>query len=207
MSLDEQRLAVLIIVSLTVLVRLVAHRVAGGIARDQSDGMEQEGGVVVAVAARLVFLVGGLGSIVVWLVADDIVPGQLELPGWVPWVGLVIAELGFALLMWVHIALGVHFSGTLHIRDDHSLIQDGPYTIVRHPMYTSFLMIFAGLALLTGNVVVALAFFGSQAWVLGVRLGAEEAQLAERFGDQWASYSNRTGALTPRLWRRRGAAS
>jgi protein-S-isoprenylcysteine O-methyltransferase Ste14 len=66
-------------------------------------------------------------------------------------------------------------------------------------MYSAFLLLFAGLSLLTSNLVLAAILLGSQVWVLAWRLGAEESQLAERFGDQWHDYRRRTGALFPRL--------
>ncbi|MEM9465011.1 MAG: isoprenylcysteine carboxylmethyltransferase family protein [Actinomycetota bacterium] len=196
---ELRRLAVVVIITLVVAVRLVAHSQAGGMLRDQSDGLEREGGVVVGIALRLVFLVGGLGGLGVWIADPDALPGTIELPAAAQWAGLAVAEAGLILLIAVHLALGVHFSGTLHSPDDHRLVTSGPYARIRHPMYTSFLLLFAGFGLLTGNVPLMAVMFGSQAWVLGVRLRHEEAQLAERFADDWARYRSSTGALVPRF--------
>lgn len=199
MTETERQLVVGVLLTLTIAVRLVAHHTAGGMFRDQDDGLQREGGRAVGLLLRLVFLVGGLGAVVAWIVRPDVVPGGVSLPGWAHWLGVGLAEAGVALLVWVHIALGVQFSGTLHLRDDHQLIQHGPYARVRHPMYTSFLLLFGGLALLTGNVVIASVLLGSQAWTVGWRLPAEERSLASRFGEAWATYRARTGALTPWL--------
>ncbi|MEM9613947.1 MAG: isoprenylcysteine carboxylmethyltransferase family protein [Actinomycetota bacterium] len=203
MAIELRQLAVLILLSLTVVVRLVAHRNAGGIARDQSDGVGLEGGRAAALIARLVFLVGGLGGVVTWLISPTLLPGSVDLPAGVHWVGLVSAEAGVALLVAVHVALGVHFSGTLHLRDDHRLVRIGPYASVRHPMYTSFLLLFVGLSLLMSNVPIAVILLASQVWVVGWRLRKEEQQLAERFGPEWTRYRATTGALFPGRQRRR----
>ena len=195
----ERQILVGVLLSLTIAVRLVAHHEAGGMFRTQDDGLEREGGRLVGLLLRLVFLVGGLGTMVAWAVWPALVPGNVALPAWAHALGVVLAEAGVVLLVWVHIALGVHFSGTLHLRGDHQLVQHGPYASVRHPMYTSFLLLFGGLSLLTGNLLVAAITLGSQVWTIGWRLSAEEASLAARFGEAWAHYRARTGAILPRL--------
>ncbi|MEM9655769.1 MAG: isoprenylcysteine carboxylmethyltransferase family protein [Actinomycetota bacterium] len=207
MDLDLRQLAVLILFSLTLLLRIVAHRQAGGVTRDQSDGIELEGGTAVAVLMRLLFLVGGLGGIITWMIAPDLLPGSVELPAVVHWIGIGLAEAGLVLLMAVHVALGVHFSGTLHLRGDHRLVRTGPYARIRHPMYTSFLLLFGGLSVLIANVPIAVILLGSQVWVIGWRLPKEEAQLAARFGGEWHHYRSDTARLVPRFGVVRRAAS
>ncbi|MEM7339934.1 MAG: isoprenylcysteine carboxylmethyltransferase family protein [Actinomycetota bacterium] len=199
MDVDLRQLAVLILLSIAVLIRLFAHQQAGGIQRDQSDGVALEGGAVIAVGLRLVFLVGGLGGTIAWLISPDLIPGSIDLPAWAHWFGIALAETGVVLLAAVHVALGVHFSGTLHLREDHQLVRSGPYARIRHPMYTSFLLLFVGLSLVMANVPLAVLMLSSQAWVIGWRLPIEEAQLADRFGHRWDEYRAGTGALVPTL--------
>lgn len=200
MTLDERRLAVGILLTLIVLVRLVAHHEAGGLTRDQSDGLDREGGRAQGVLLRVLFLGGGLGGALLWVLAPGLLPTPLDLPRWAPWLGLSLAQLGLGLLVWVHIALGVHFSGTLHLRGDHTLVQRGPYARVRHPMYTAFLLLLGGLALLMGDGLLAAVLLGSQVWVIGQRLPLEERSLAERFPEAWPAHAARTGVLLPRRW-------
>ncbi|MEM7160733.1 MAG: isoprenylcysteine carboxylmethyltransferase family protein, partial [Myxococcota bacterium] len=116
----------------------------------------------------------------------------------ISWLALVSTIAGIVLLVWVHIALGVHFSGTLHIRGDHELVQHGPYAWVRHPMYTSFLLLLGGLSALIANAIIGAVLLGSQVWVLVARLPSEEASLAKTFPTTWPDYRRRTGALLPR---------
>ncbi|MEM6640631.1 MAG: isoprenylcysteine carboxylmethyltransferase family protein [Pseudomonadota bacterium] len=200
MDLSERRLAVAGVLLLLFAVRLIAHRAAGGMARDQSDGIALEGGRSVALALRLTVLVFGLIPAVIWCVAPTRLPGQLDLPDITYWAALASALAGLLLLIFVHRALGRQFSGTLHLRDDHQLVTHGPYSRIRHPMYTAFLLLLGGLATLIGNAWIAVVLLGSQVWVLLVRLPLEEAQLNERFGQAWQEHCHRTGRLLPR-WR------
>ncbi|MEM7079859.1 MAG: isoprenylcysteine carboxylmethyltransferase family protein [Pseudomonadota bacterium] len=199
MEYDLRQLAVLILLAVLFGVRISAHRQAGGLLRDQEDGISLEGGRSIAIALRLLFLVGGIGGIVVWLIAPQVLPGNVALPTWVHWLAIGLIVYGLVLLVSVHLALGIHFSGTLHLRSDHQLVQSGPYKRVRHPMYTAFLMIFVGLSLLVANVLVGMIWMGAIAWLLGWRLKPEEAQLSERFGSHWEDYVSQTGKLLPKF--------
>ncbi len=197
MDVSERQLLVGVLLSLILLVRIVSHQEAGGMFRDQSDGLEREGRLL-GYVARFAFLVGGVGGAFLWCWRAELVPLNLPLPVAAHWLGLGLVEAGVALLVWVQIALGVHFSGTLHLREGHQLVQHGPYARIRHPMYTSFLLLFTGLGLLTGNGLLAAIMLGSQVWVLGWRLPQEEAMLEQQFGDLWREYRGRTGAVLPR---------
>ena len=196
MTLDERQLAVGIVLSITLVVRALAQQQAGGLFRDQSDGLARERGWFLAVLMRLGALVAFV-AIGAWLGFDVRLPGSIDVPPLAAWSGLVLAEAGAVLLIWVQLALGVHLSGTLHLRKDHQLVQSGPYATVRHPMYTAFILLFTGLALLIGNVPVAVLMLATQAWTVLWRLPAEERSLEERFGSAWSDYRRRTGALTP----------
>lgn len=202
MNVFERQLLVGALFGLVIAIRMVAHHEAGGFFRDQDDGLAREGGRLLALLVRLAAVVFGIGGLALWSVAPSWVPGNLELPGWTHWLGLGLTEAGLVLLIWVHTALGVHFSGTLHLREDHRLVQRGPYAAVRHPMYTSFLLLFTGFGLLTGNTLIAAVSLGSQVWVLSWRLRLEEASLEQQFGEEWTRYRARTGALVPRLFGR-----
>jgi protein-S-isoprenylcysteine O-methyltransferase Ste14 len=43
--------------------------------------------------------------------------------------------------------LGRFWSGTVEIQEDHKVVEDGPYRIVRHPLYAMTLAIYPGVAL------------------------------------------------------------
>ncbi len=150
---------------------------------------------------RLFFMPLFTAAMVAWVVR----PGfwaflDLPLPAWLRWGGLVAVYLpGLALLLWVHTTLGLNFSHRLRIRAEHQLVTTGPYRWVRHPMYTAFLLLLTGFALVTANLLFAILPFGAVLAVVLSRTPREDAMLEARFGDEYRAWRARTGALLPRL--------
>jgi protein-S-isoprenylcysteine O-methyltransferase Ste14 len=95
--------------------------------------------------------------------------------------------------------LGRRFSALVAIQEGHTLVTEGPYRLVRNPSYLGALLAAAGWSLVfrsgLGLLVVALL-----AWLLVVRIDAEEALLASEFGDEYDAYRRRTWRLVPWLY-------
>ncbi len=109
-------------------------------------------------------------------------------------------SLGFAAVLGiylVHRELGACFSSTLVIRENHRLVRSGPYRLVRHPMYSSYLLLFIGAFLVSGNWVVGACGTAIIATLMTVRLAREEALLVEKFGSEYEEYRNTTGMFIP----------
>jgi protein-S-isoprenylcysteine O-methyltransferase Ste14 len=115
-------------------------------------------------------------------------------------VGLFIYLSGFGFMLWARRTLGknwgVSTSLQAKLRDEHELIQSGPYAIVRHPMYFGAWIFMLGLLLLYPKWVI-LVFTISMLASFSMRARREEAALAERFGQTWIEYSKRTKFLIP----------
>lgn len=78
---------------------------------------------------------------------------------------------------------------------------DGPYRVVRHPIYAGLLLFGAGLAAI-GFTARAVAAFGALAALLSFKARFEERLLAERF-PAYREYARRTPRFVPRLSRPR----
>jgi protein-S-isoprenylcysteine O-methyltransferase Ste14 len=106
--------------------------------------------------------------------------------------------------MWVfrrtHKALGRNWSITLQIREKHELISHGPYALVRHPMYTSFLLMALGQAFLLANWVVGLAGLIGFAVLFCLRVDKEERMMLEIFGPEYRAYMDRTKRIIPYIY-------
>ena len=98
---------------------------------------------------------------------------------------------------------GIHYTdtwvpGSTLIKVDHRLIRSGPYRFVRHPIYTAMLGMFAGTAVVSGQLHAAagLAMAGFAYWR---KIRLEEANLRKAFGPAYDAYRRATGSLVPRL--------
>jgi protein-S-isoprenylcysteine O-methyltransferase Ste14 len=121
-------------------------------------------------------------------------------PDWSRWIGVALGALGLLLLVWVHHTLGRQWSTNLQFREGHTLITNGLYHWVRHPMYTALFGFFVGLALISASWLIVLLVAVSVA-VLYARIDKEEAMMTEQFGDEYREYMKCTGRFLPGLWK------
>src|SRR5262249_44222898 len=87
------------------------------------------------------------------------------------------------------------------VREDHALIESGPYRLVRHPVYVGYLALLLGSGLASLNVCLWLLWPVSLLGIF-IQAAAEEQLLGERFGRDYQRYVQRTGRLFPRFWGR-----
>jgi protein-S-isoprenylcysteine O-methyltransferase Ste14 len=112
-------------------------------------------------------------------------------------LGAVICVLGLAGALWSRRTLGRNWSSNVTFKQGHDLIQRGPYRWVRHPIYSSMLLMFLGTALLYdrfSSLVGFLFFFGG----LWIKLRQEERLLIKHF-PEYNSYKSKVKALVPFL--------
>ncbi|WP_245372584.1 protein-S-isoprenylcysteine O-methyltransferase [Rhizobium leguminosarum] len=117
---------------------------------------------------------------------------------------VVIGTILFCAAMWVfrrtHKQLGRNWSITLEIRQRHELICAGPYSLVRHPMYTSFLLMGLSQAFLLSNWVAGMAGLIGFAVLFFLRVDKEERMMLEVFGPQYHAYMAKTKRIIPYLY-------
>ena len=141
---------------------------------------------------------GLFGAIVV---APAFVQTQLfALPGqdFARIVGMTGLTLGLLLLLKSHQALGEFYGVKLYIKQAHQVIDFGPYTHVRHPMYTTYFVWFASLVLIIPH---ALPLFVFLIGIYGFRRMAagEEHMLGTALGQPYERYMEKTGRFLPKL--------
>lgn len=122
-----------------------------------------------------------------------------DLASWTYGVGAALTVVGLALFWRTHRDLGRNWSVTLEIRDEHTLVTDGIYARIRHPMYTAITVIYAATPFVLHNWIAGFVGLVSFLVLYAVRLPREEAMMLEHFGEQYADYRRRTGRLLPRL--------
>jgi protein-S-isoprenylcysteine O-methyltransferase Ste14 len=114
-------------------------------------------------------------------------------------LGAVLGLAGVGLFGWTHHALGKNWSGVLEISKNHRLVAEGPYRIVRHPMYSAFFLMVLGVLLLSANVVAGGGLLAAVTFMYLQRVSDEEAMMLEQFGEPYRRYMHRTGRLLPRF--------
>lgn len=114
-------------------------------------------------------------------------------------IGVILVVLGCAYAILARRYLGANWSGSVTLKQDHSLVQSGPYRYIRHPIYTGLIAAFAGTTLAIGEwrgllalllVCVSLVF----------KLRREERLMLEHFGTAYTDYRRASWALLPWIY-------
>jgi len=117
------------------------------------------------------------------------------------WTGAALAVAGVGLAIWARRRLGSNWSSTVTLKEQHELIRTGPYSRIRHPIYTGILLAGVGTAIEIGRVVGLIAL--PLAWVsFWLKARREESFLREEFGARFEEHCRQTGMFLPKLLRR-----
>jgi protein-S-isoprenylcysteine O-methyltransferase Ste14 len=112
--------------------------------------------------------------------------------------GLGLQVFSLALALWARRRLGRNWSGEISKKVGHELIRSGPYRLVRHPIYTAWLGMYVGTAIVSGELHALIgAAIAIAAYWRKIRL--EEQHMCEIFGDDYQAYRRKSWALIPGL--------
>jgi protein-S-isoprenylcysteine O-methyltransferase Ste14 len=130
--------------------------------------------------------------------------GMLAVPvatraAWMAPAGAAIVTAGLVCAAWARLAIGANWSGTVTVKQEHVLIDTGPYALARHPIYTGLLTALAGTAIERDNWAGVLALVLVTAAFLR-KMRTEERFMTDTFGDRYLAYKRRTKALVPYVW-------
>jgi protein-S-isoprenylcysteine O-methyltransferase Ste14 len=90
------------------------------------------------------------------------------------------------------------------IIEGNKLIQNGPFGIIRHPLYVSYILILSGLSLIP---LIYWLLIPTLLIIIGIYpiVKSEEKNLTEQFGEEYIEYKRKAGMLFPKLkrgWRK-----
>jgi protein-S-isoprenylcysteine O-methyltransferase Ste14 len=130
-----------------------------------------------------------------------VTPEPLRRHLWHPSMPVIVAALalevaGVAFAIWAREHLGRLWSGTVTLKEDHRIVQSGPYQLARHPIYTGILVALAGVVLGRGELAGLVAF---ALFAVGIarKIAIEEALLTSRFGAEYVAYRSKVAAIIP----------
>jgi protein-S-isoprenylcysteine O-methyltransferase Ste14 len=116
----------------------------------------------------------------------------------VAWVAPSLCVAGLAFALWARVTLGRNWSGVVTLKEEHELVQRGPYRVVRHPIYTGMLIMSFATALVQSHLAgfsgVLLMF--ASFWI---KLGREEALMLQQFPERYAAYQQHVKRIIPFL--------
>ena len=121
--------------------------------------------------------------------------------------GLTHTLIEFSGLMAIMAAIAGRLWSILYIGGKKSavLVTDGPYSMMRNPLYFFSLIGVAGVGAQTGSILAALFCVSVAFVVFNITIAKEESFLSDRFGESYKKYLVSTPRLIPQpsLWRDR----
>jgi protein-S-isoprenylcysteine O-methyltransferase Ste14 len=162
-----------------------------------ASGLERAGGLLLATAAVLC-VAGPVLQLAGALSALGALDGEAA-----PIVGGALACAGIATTVMAQFAMGDAWRVGVDPSERTELVTDGPFSLVRNPIFAAMIPSFTGIALLSPNVVtLAGAILLTAALELHVRL-IEEPYLLMAHSEQYGAYAARVGRFLPGVGRLR----
>jgi protein-S-isoprenylcysteine O-methyltransferase Ste14 len=112
------------------------------------------------------------------------------------WVMTLAVAAGAAFAWWGRAYLGALWSFSVTRKEQHRIIDTGPYAIVRHPIYTGLIGAAFATAIVRGHFMTLV---GAGLLALGFWLKArlEERLLSVELGAEYSAYRKRVPMLVP----------
>jgi protein-S-isoprenylcysteine O-methyltransferase Ste14 len=113
----------------------------------------------------------------------------------------MLAAIGSVWLITTAVTtLGKEWSLTARLVEGHQLATSGPYSYVRHPIYTGMLGMLVATGLAVSHWIALLAALAVFFVGTIIRVRSEERLLREAFADEFENYARRVPALVPGLY-------
>ena len=129
--------------------------------------------------------------------ANPLAQRYWALPTTIGWIMVGLAVAGFIFCWWARIYLGRLWSARITRKEDHHIVDTGPYAFVRHPIYTGIILAAAATAAEKGSgfAIIGFAMIVAGYWM--------KARLEERFlraelgAEAYDAYALKTAMLIP----------
>jgi protein-S-isoprenylcysteine O-methyltransferase Ste14 len=163
--------------------------------RKLADAPKSEDRWLLPVLGRIIVVAGlTLSALDIAVLRHErVIPTTFESPGY----AMFLAGLG--LYGAARLTLGRFYSETVRIKPEHKLITNGPYRMIRHPMYLGVILFSLSIPMILGSLygfVTILALIP----LLLHRIRIEEKALLAKFGQEYLEYAHKTKKLIPFIW-------
>jgi protein-S-isoprenylcysteine O-methyltransferase Ste14 len=118
-------------------------------------------------------------------------------PLWMSWTFFALVVAAFVFCWWARLHLGRLWSGFVTLKEDHRIVDTGPYGLVRHPIYSGAIAAAFFTALIRADVA-ALLGFGLIALGFSMTAKIEEGFLSAQLGpDLYEPYRKKVPMIVP----------
>ena len=172
---------------------LVMMKKSPALLRKRLDAKEEQS------EQRAVIALSGLMFLAAFLVAGlNFRFGWIVMPPWVSYAAAVVFLLAYALYAEV-LRENVWLSRTVEVQEGQKVIDTGLYGLVRHPMYSSTLLLFLAMPLVLGSVI-SFAIMLAYIPIIAKRIRNEE-QVLESGLEGYTDYKKRVKyRVIPFVW-------
>jgi protein-S-isoprenylcysteine O-methyltransferase Ste14 len=153
--------------------------------------VEWVGGVLFALS----LIAGGVAPLL--QLEDVVAPADALDETWAHVAGLVLYGAGLAICVGAQLAMGASWRIGVDESEHTDLVTDGPFAIVRNPIYSGVIPLVAGLTLLAPNAVAIAAF---AALIVSLEIQTrlvEEPHLLREHDPAYREYASRVGRFVP----------
>ncbi|MDE2493274.1 MAG: isoprenylcysteine carboxylmethyltransferase family protein [Alphaproteobacteria bacterium] len=163
-----------------------AKRTAGGWAWRREIGLRLALALCVVVALRIPAVRSALRE--AWFAAGETSPP-------VNLAGVVLCAFGVGLAIVARTYLGRNWGMPMSRKENPELVTNGPYAVVRHPIYTGILLAMLGSAMGDGVFWLVPFVLGGAYFLYSAR--REEKLMIAQFPERYPAYKKRTKMLLP----------
>lgn len=136
----------------------------------------------------------GIGYGLAFLLPSAVIPGD---HAFVFGIGIALMLLGVGLRWYAIRVLGRYFTRDVAVRTGQTVVQTGPYQLIRHPSYSGGLLTLLGFGLTLGNAAGLAAILAMALVGYTYRVRVEERALCEALGQPYLDYMRRTKRFIP----------
>lgn len=116
------------------------------------------------------------------------------------WSGIALILAGVAFRWYAIRVLGRYFSRDVATREGQTVVDRGPYRLIRHPSYTGGLLSLLGVGLALTNWLSIVALMAGALIGFNYRVHVEEQALCDAIGQPYRDYMRRTWRFIPYVW-------
>ncbi len=166
--------------------------------RSRPEPIERDTGPLATInfVGILGFVIVGIGSSASMLGTISSLAAPVEVA--VRSIGIALLATAGLLALWGLRSMGRQMASQAEVRPDTELVTSGAFSLVRHPLYLSILLLWAGGTLALLSWVMALCTLVLVPLFVA-RSRIEERMLVRHFGDAYRDYAARVPMLLPGL--------